>query len=74
MYTGNGFTEILPLRETNIECPPEYEQFACDSREKIDIAPIKVEDLWDFLRGKTTNEMDRLIQEYKVKLQSVIVE
>lgn len=54
---------ILPSIDNDLESEPIYGNVG-----NITIPPIKVEDLWDYIRASKENDYDGLKREYKVTL------
>ncbi|XP_070194103.1 receptor-type tyrosine-protein phosphatase epsilon-like [Littorina saxatilis] len=61
-----GSTEAEPLLEASSARPVESEPVYSNVGAGLTILPIKVEDLWDYIRNNKSNDMEGLKREYRM--------
>ncbi|KAL8625683.1 hypothetical protein ACOMHN_043958 [Nucella lapillus] len=59
-------TEAEPLLEASSARPVESEPVYSNVGAGVTVAPIRVEDLWDYIRNNKTNDLEGLKREYKM--------
>ncbi|XP_076463157.1 receptor-type tyrosine-protein phosphatase T-like isoform X2 [Babylonia areolata] len=63
---GAGSTEVEPLLEASSDHPVESDPVYSNVGAGLTMAPIKVEDLWDYIRNNKSNNMEGLKREHKM--------
>ena len=65
-------TEAEPLLEASSARPVESEPVYSNVGAGLTVVPIKVEDLWDYIRNNKSNDMEGLKREYRVSVEGLV--